>query len=127
MSAFAIRTITHCVIAETVDRRSGCPAKHPSPKKIVGSENCDHGFLPLLGDDGRFDLAALNVENRIRGFTLPVDNLILPIIGNGSPPVHFSQKYFGIEWGLAIADHGSSSFHPTFLRVASIPSVKVAI
>ena len=75
----------------------------------------------------RFDLAALNVENRIRGFTLPVDNLILPIIGNGSPPVHFRQKYFGIEWRLAIADHGSSSFHPTFLRVASIPSVRVAI
>jgi hypothetical protein len=33
VSAFVIRTITHSVIAETVARRSGCPVKHPSPKK----------------------------------------------------------------------------------------------
>src|SRR6202030_3453775 len=33
MSAFDIRTITHSVIAETVDRRSACPVKRASPKK----------------------------------------------------------------------------------------------
>jgi hypothetical protein len=41
----------------------------------------------------------LNVEYRIRGFALGVDILILPAIGNGSPPVHFRQKCFGIERG----------------------------
>jgi hypothetical protein len=107
----AICTITHSVIAETVARRSG---KAPFPEEIAGSQKCDHGFLPLLGDDGLLDLAALNVENRIRGFALRVDNLILPIIGNGSPPVHFRQKYFGIEQELSFAFHSTPS-----LRISS--------
>ncbi len=77
----------------------------PFPKEIAGSQKCDHGFLALLGDDGLLDPAALNVENRIRGFALRVDILILPIIGNGSPPVHFRQKYFGIERELSFAFH----------------------
>src|SRR5580704_12495423 len=85
MSALEIRTITHSVMAETVARRSGSPVKHPSPKKIARSQKCDHRFLPLLGDDGLLDLAALNVENRIRGFALREDNLILLIIGKFSP------------------------------------------
>src|SRR4029077_20248388 len=63
----------------------------------------------LLGDDGLLDLAALNVENRIRGFALRVDVLILPIIGNGSPAVHFRQKYFGIERELSFAFHNRPS------------------
>src|SRR5258708_13130360 len=29
----------------------------PFPKEIAGSQNCDHGFLPLLGDNGVLDLA----------------------------------------------------------------------
>jgi hypothetical protein len=82
------------------------------PRSLAGDDRCgvslrrnsfeqnDHGFLPLLGDDGLLDLAALNVENRIGGLALRVDNLTLPIIGNNSPPVHFRQKYFGIERGL---------------------------
>src|SRR5437899_9911940 len=98
MSAFVIRTITHSVTAETVARRSGCPVKHPSPKKSPVPQKCDHGFLPLLGGNGLLDLATMNVENRVRGFALRVDNLILPIIGNGSPPVYFRQKSFVIVW-----------------------------
>jgi hypothetical protein len=42
MSAFVIRTITHSVIAETVDRRSGCPVNHaadaPAQANVPGSE-----------------------------------------------------------------------------------------
>jgi hypothetical protein len=40
---------------------------------------------------------------------LRVDILILPIIGNGSPPVHFLQKYFGIERELPFAFHSRPS------------------
>src|SRR5208282_5925781 len=84
----------------------------PFPKEIAGSQKCDHRFLPLLGDDGLLDLAALNVENRIRGFALREDNLILPIIGNSSPPVHFRQKHFGIERGLLFALHSRPFLSP---------------
>ena len=65
------------------------------PKEITGSQKGDYGFLPVLGMDGLLDLAALNVENRIRGISLPVDDLILPIIGNGSPTVTFDRNSLG--------------------------------
>jgi hypothetical protein len=97
MSAFVIRTITHSVIAETVDRRSGCPVKHPSPKKSPVPRIATTASFPCSEMTVFLDLAALNVENRIRGFALRVNNLILPVIGNGSPAVYFREKYFGIE------------------------------
>jgi hypothetical protein len=56
-------------------------------EELSGLHDSDHGFLALLGDNGLLNLAALNEENGIRGFSLRVDNLILPMIGNGSPPV----------------------------------------
>ena len=46
MSTFAIRTITHSVIAETVARRSGCPVKHPSPKKSPVPRSATTASLP---------------------------------------------------------------------------------
>jgi hypothetical protein len=46
MSAFAIRTITHSVTAETVDRRRGCPVKHPSPKKSPVPRSATTASLP---------------------------------------------------------------------------------
>ena len=46
MSAFAIRTITHSVTAETVDRRRGCPVKHPSPKKSPIPRSATTASLP---------------------------------------------------------------------------------
>ena len=70
------------------------------PKEIAGTQKCDHGFLALLGDDGLLDLTALNVENKIRGFALGVNILILPIIGNGSPPVHFDRNALGSNGGF---------------------------
>src|SRR6202140_4006573 len=81
----------------------------PFPKEIAGSQKCDHGFLSLFGDDGLLDLAALNVEDGIRGFALRKDKFILQIFGNGSPPVHFRQKYVGIERELSFAFHSRPS------------------
>src|SRR5258708_25116679 len=97
MSAFVIRTITHSVTAETVARRSGCPVKHPSPKKSPVPRTATTASFPCSETTVFLTLPTMNVKNRIRGFALRVDNLVLPIIGNGSPPVYFRQKYFGIE------------------------------
>ena len=33
-------------------------------KKVTRSEDCDDRFLALLGNDGEFDLALLDVKNR---------------------------------------------------------------
>src|ERR1043166_3885005 len=74
-------------------------------RAIAGSQKRDHGFLPLLGDDGLLDLAALNEENAIRRVALPVYDLILAIIGNGSSAVYFREKHFGIERQLSWAFH----------------------
>jgi hypothetical protein len=81
-------------VSAAIDPR--CPSR---ARVVKARQRQTHGFLALLGDDGLLDLAALNVEYRIRGFALGVDILILPVIGNGSPPVHFRQKCFGIERG----------------------------
>src|SRR4029077_17684407 len=97
----------------------GLSGQAPFPKEIAGSQKCDHGFLALLGDDDLLDLAALNVENRIRAFALGVDILILPVIGNGSPPVHFRQKYFGIELELSFAFHNKPSLRRSSFETAS--------
>jgi hypothetical protein len=89
MSAFDIRAITHFV--QRGDRRQTqhLSAQTALAEEIVGSQKGDHGFLPLLGDDGLLDLATLNVENCIRRFAQRVNNLVLPIVGNVSPPVNF--------------------------------------
>ena len=41
-------------------------------EEIVGTQNCDHGFFALLGDDGDLGFALLNVKNRIRRLALLV-------------------------------------------------------
>jgi hypothetical protein len=54
-------------------------------------------------------IVILNVENRIREFALLVDNLMLPIMGNGSPAVYLGEKHFGIERELCIVLHSRLS------------------
>src|ERR1043166_7590923 len=83
-------------------------------RAIAGSQRRDHGFLPLLGDDGLLDLAALNEENAIRRVALPVYDLILAIIGNGSSAVYFREKHFGIERQLSWAFHRRPSLNRAY-------------
>jgi hypothetical protein len=35
-------------------------------EKVTWSQDCNHRFLALLGNDGEFDLALLDVKNRVR-------------------------------------------------------------
>ena len=39
-------------------------------KKVTRSEDCNDRFLALLGKDGEFDLALLDVKNRVRDLSL---------------------------------------------------------
>jgi hypothetical protein len=39
-------------------------------KKVTWSEDCNDRFLALLGNDGEFDLALLDVKNRVRNLSL---------------------------------------------------------
>ena len=47
-------------------------------KKVTWSQDGNHRFLALLGNDGEFDLALLDVKNRVRDLSLRENNLILP-------------------------------------------------
>ena len=52
MAAFSSRMISHSVIAAAVAMRRGCPVRHPSPQNSSGPQDCDDGFLALLGNNG---------------------------------------------------------------------------
>src|SRR6266536_5387670 len=91
MVAFSSRMISHSIIAVTVAMRSVCPTKHPSPKNPRSKDRNDC-FFPLLGNNGYFDLALLDVENSIRRLSLREDSLILLVCGNGSAAVCCGEK-----------------------------------
>jgi hypothetical protein len=59
-------------------------------KKVTWSQDGNHRFLALLGNDGEFDLALLDVKNRVRDLSLRKNNLIVPIFG-----YRFSLAYLG--------------------------------
>jgi len=69
--------------------RGGCsqPQRFAGQRSLaaefVRSPDCDDGFLAKLGNDGNFDLASVDVKNRIRWVSLRVDNLIFLIIRQG--------------------------------------------
>ena len=39
-------------------------------KKMTWSQDCNHRFLALLGNDSELDLALLDVKNRVRDLAL---------------------------------------------------------
>src|SRR6476660_8814752 len=65
--------------------------------EFIRPEECDDGFLPLLGSDGDFDLAFLDVENGIRRVPLREDNPILAVPADAPSLADFSEKGFWIE------------------------------
>src|ERR1700680_4162708 len=107
MVAFSMRVITDSSSALVVAMRSGWPFRHPSPH---GSQDCNHRFLALLGNDRELDLALLDVKNRVRDLSLQKDNLILSIFGYRFSFAHLGEKYFGIKRGLNSLPHKGSLF-----------------
>ena len=66
-------------------------------KKMTGSEHCNHRFLALLGNDGEFDLAFLDVKNRVRHvplYNIPYGQKIQTAGKTGSYALSFLQVDF---------------------------------
>src|SRR5206468_12394723 len=85
-------------------------------EKVTWSQDCNHRFLALLGNDGELDLAFLDVKNRVRDLSLRKNNLILPIFGYRFSFAHHGEKYFGIKRGFSFLPHKGPLFF--FTRAA---------
>src|SRR6202162_1761934 len=79
-------------------------------EKMPGSQDCNHRFLALLGNDRELDLALLDVKNRVRDLSLRKNNLILSIFGYRFSFAHLGEKYFGIKRGFNSLPHTGSVF-----------------
>src|SRR3989442_678722 len=79
-------------------------------EKVTWSQDCNHRFLALLGNDGELDLALLDVKNRVRDLSLRKNNLILPIFGYRFSLAHLGEKFFGIKRGFNSLPHKGSPF-----------------
>src|SRR5258708_25284091 len=79
-------------------------------EKVTWSQDCNHRFLALLGNDGELDLALLDVKNRVRDLSLRKNNLILPIFGQRFSLAHLGEKFFGIKRGFNSLPHKGSPF-----------------
>src|SRR5207247_10463114 len=79
-------------------------------EKVTWSQDRNHRFLALLGNDGEFDLALLDVKNRVRDLSLRKNNLILPIFGYRFSLAHLGEKFFGIKRGFNSLPHKGSPF-----------------
>jgi hypothetical protein len=73
------------------------PGKTSFAKKLVRSENCNDRFLALLGNDGDFRLAFLDVEDRVGGIALRENDLVLAEPVNAAPLADLGEKGFRIE------------------------------
>src|ERR1700716_2797209 len=91
----------------------------PLAKKVTRSQNCDHRFLALLGNDGELDLALLNIKDRISDLALRKNNLVRPIFRYRLSLAHFGEKCFGIKRGFGFLPHRGLPF--SFSRAALSP------
>ena len=73
------------------------PGQASFAAEFVRPQDRDDRLLALLGDNGDFDLALLDIENCIRRTALREDRLVLLIFGDSSPDVFRVQENFGIE------------------------------
>ena len=51
----------------------------------------------MLGNDGDLDLSFLDVKHRVRRIALLEDHFVLSIFGDGSAPIHGSEKYHRVK------------------------------
>jgi hypothetical protein len=90
-------------------------------EKVTGFQDCDHCFFALLGNDGEFDLALLDIKNRVRDLSLRKNDLILPIFEYRFSLARLGEKFFGVERGFTFLPHGGSSFFLYLLARAILP------
>ncbi len=87
-------------------------------KELTWSQDCNHRFLALLGNDSELDLALLDVKNRVSNLALRENGLILPVLGYRFSLTRLGEKYFGIKRGLALS---SSQRYPFFDKSSLFP------
>src|SRR6266478_1621422 len=93
-----------------IDRPRCCDAQRMAiqtsfAKKVTWSQDCNHRFLALLGNDSELDLALLDVKNRVRNLSLRENDFVPPVFGYRFSLTRLGEKYFGIEGGLASLLH----------------------
>jgi hypothetical protein len=81
--------------------------------EFIRPQECDDGFLALLGNDAELELAFLEVENRVRDIALREDGLSFLVSCNGLSFAHAGEKFFWIERSLDLLSHAGFLF---FLR-----------
>jgi hypothetical protein len=82
--SFGTRRIEHSVIAVAVAMRTGCPARHPSPKKSPFPKIATTASFPR-GEDRQPHLPSLNVKNSVCRIALREDGAFLAILLRGPP------------------------------------------
>jgi hypothetical protein len=91
-------------------RRSGCDAQRLAietafAEETLGFHDCDDRFLALIGCDDDFDLAFLNVVDRIRRIALHEYRLILAVFRYLFSRPYLGEKHFGVEPDLRCFSH----------------------
>ncbi len=82
----------------TVETRCKWPLRHPFAEKVTGAEDCNDGFLAVLGNDGELHLALLDIKNGVRDVALRKDNLaLLIIVVTAWPSPTLARNALGIE------------------------------
>jgi hypothetical protein len=66
-------------------------------KKVCRSQNSDDGFFAVSGNNGKLDLAFLDIEDGVSGIALGENRLILAAGGQGPSCADLGQETLGIE------------------------------
>src|ERR1041385_6648397 len=78
-------------------------------EEFVAFEDRDDGLLALLGNDGDFHLALLDVEDLVRRVTLREYDLVLAVGPDAAAFADLGKKSFRIERCLTLDRHGGPS------------------
>ena len=80
-----------------VSNALGLPSETSLAAKFIRPENCNHSLLAAFRNDRDFELALLDIKNRIRSVALREDCLALAVFGNRSPLANFGEEVFRIK------------------------------
>src|ERR1051326_1617049 len=79
------------------------PCQASFAKEFASSKDRDDRFFSLLGNDGYFYPALLDVENRVGGFALRKDDLTVLVFRYGPADIYSGQEHIGLEGGVYLA------------------------
>ena len=92
MAAFVIAVIRQSSIAVRRREAKELAIETALAEELIFLQNCDDRFLALFRYNDNFDLALLNVENRIRDISLGKNSLILAVFRDRFPGPYFGEK-----------------------------------